>query len=302
MSISARGLSGSIVLGVAALGLAAAGLASAQQPKSQPAKPAADPAAYRPAAGAYQFNYDIDVLGTPVITLGVDLAVGQDSYDASAKIKTVGVANWLFSWTQEIKSQGAITTRDFVPAQHRMTCEYRGRQRSAAIDYNDGKVVNVKVEPKPREDEISDRQRDQTRDPISAVIGLIYAANQGGQRCGGRTQVYDGRRRYDIVITELPPPTGSTAAATATDKTLACEIEFQPIAGEFRRPRPDDATRKPRPNDRARVWMAPVESVKVMAPVRIEFEANIGTMTLTLREANYAVADSTQPRQPSLTR
>ena len=120
----------------------------------------------------------------------VDLTVGPDNYDVAAKIQTVGMANWMFSWTQTIASQGALTASALVPKQHRMNSEFRGTVRNAAIDYADGKVTTVRVEPPPREQEVSERQRLETRDPVSAVIGLIYAANQG-QRCGARAPVFD---------------------------------------------------------------------------------------------------------------
>src|SRR5215510_1531348 len=86
------------VSAVAAFGLVVA----AQSQTPAPPRPAA--ATFRPAAGAYQFLYDVDLLGTPVIALDVDVSFGRDTYDVAAQIKTVGLANWLFSWTQKISS------------------------------------------------------------------------------------------------------------------------------------------------------------------------------------------------------
>jgi hypothetical protein len=295
MSLAVRGLTRSLAALALAAGVAAADGAAQQPAPRRPAPaPAAAPVApaFQPASGDYQFIYDIDLLGTHVITLAVDMTLGHNAYDVAARINTVGMANWLFTWTQTIASQGAITATAFDPAQHRTDSDFRGRKRTAEIEYAEGQIAKVTLDPKPREEEFSDRQRAATRDPISAVIGLIYNANQG-KSCGGRQAVFDGRRRYDIVITDMPRVKDDGAPPGTL---LSCQIEFQSIEGELKKKKPEDADRKPRPNDTARVWMGPIESVNVIAPKRIEFEAAIGTMNLVLREAKYRVDVAAGPR------
>lgn len=279
---SVSDMTNSIAAVVVCSGLAVARPAAAQTVANVPADPG-----FTPSAGAYALNYEADLLGTPVITLGVELNLRRDSYAMSARIGTVGLADWVMGWKQKISSQGRIASAAVQPDQHRNVSEFRGRARKAEIDYVEGRVAQLRVEPPPGDDghdEFNEKQRAGTRDPMSAILALIYAANQG-QGCSGTTGVFDGRRRYDLIISQMPE------AAQVAKSGLACAVQFVNIAGE-KSGKPPNTRRRPDPNDRARVWMAPVTELNVMAPVRIEFDSALGTMTLVLRQANFTTDEA----------
>lgn len=228
--------------------------------------------------------YEVYSGGFHVLNFELDLALAPESYDITARIDSAGFVGWFLSWHQVAESQGRLSPDAISPVSHRSQAEFHGRRRSVEIDYEAGTVGDVRVEPPAREDEGRDevpveRRRD-AMDPISSILSAIRRIS-AGQGCGGRLPVFDGRRRYDLVLTERSRGPGLPQLAGAASEKIQCDFVYEPLAGHNRRDA-DPETRDKRRIQSGRVFAE--RNGALIVPVRIEIDGDWGMTIAHLRE------------------
>lgn len=228
--------------------------------------------------------YEVYSGGFHVLNFELDLALAAERYDVVTRINSAGMVGWLLSWRQVSESRGLLGPGSVAPEQHRSQSEFRGRRRSVEIDYEGGKVDDVRVDPPPREDEgrdeVSPERRREAMDPISSILSAIRRIS-AGQGCGGRLPVFDGRRRYDLVLTERARPAGQPQLSGAASERIQCDFVYEPIAGHERR------NADPETRDRRRIQSGRVFAERngaLVVPVRVELDGDWGMTIAHLRE------------------
>jgi hypothetical protein len=144
----------------------------------------------------------------------------------------------------------------------------------------------VRVEPKKdakRQLQMPETLKSGTLDPASAVFSIIEAFAQLG-RCEGSIPVYDGRRRYDLVVTQvgtrdLRPSSYGMYSGPAT----VCQVAVEPLAG-FKKKKKKKRSDRGFPSS-VKVWLAPVAEGELAVPVRLEGRTGLGRMVLHLVDA-----------------
>ena len=236
--------------------------------------------------GRLGLTYEVYSGGFHLLTVDLDLAMANQRYGVTTRMQTAGLLSWFLSWTQVSASEGVIRNDAMEPERHRSEGQIRGRRRSVEIDYDKGKASAVRVEPPPVEDEDRDEvpvsMQREGPDPMSAILGAVQRLS-AGRGCGGRLPVFDGRRRYDLVLIDrgrrqMPETRYSTFAGDA----LECDFTYEPIAGHIRR-RPDPERSEKRNIQSGRVFAA-VTAGSLVMPVRIEIDSDWGLTVAHLRE------------------
>ncbi len=239
----------------------------------------------------FGLTYEVYSGGFHVLSVDLELALSDQRYDATTRLHTVGVFGWLLSWSQVSRSAGIIRRDAVAPVSHRSFGEFRGRRRATEIDYEAGEVSAVRLDPPPHEDEdrdeVSEAMRREGVDPISALLGAIHRIS-AGDPCDGRLRVFDGRRRYDLVLTDRGTrPLGESRISAFAGDAVQCDFVFQPIAGHIRRVvDPEIAKRRIRSG---RVFVAHAGGPLVM-PVRVEIDGDWGMTIAHLSAVRDAAA------------
>lgn len=257
--------------------------------------PGADPAdAAFVGPGRIGLSYDVFSGGFHLLTFDLDLSLAQQRYDVTTRLQTAGFLSWLLSWSQVAASEGVIVEDALSPVRHRSEGQLRGRHRTVEIDYEKGQVSAVRLDPAPREDEERDEVPEAMRregvDPMSAILGAIRRLS-AGQGCEGRLPVFDGRRRYDLVLTDrgrraMP----ETRYSVFSGDALQCDFVYEPIAGHIRR-RADPEERDKRSVQSGRVYAAAAAG-SLVTPVRVEIDGDWGMTIAHLREVRRAPANA----------
>lgn len=244
--------------------------------------------------GRFGLTYDVFNGGFHLLTVDVDLSMAQQRYGVVTRLRTTGFLSWLLSWSQVSESEGVIGQNLLRPVRYRSEGEFRGRHRMVEIDYNDGRAATVRVDPAPGDDEERDEVPEAMRregfDPMTAILGAVQRVS-AGQGCDGRLPVFDGRRRYDLVLTDrgrrvMPETRYSTFAGEA----LQCDFVYEPIAGHVRR-RADPEQRGKRRVRSGRVYAAAAGGTLVL-PVRVEIDGDWGVTIAHLREMRHGPSGS----------
>jgi hypothetical protein len=254
---------------------------------------AAQSSAVRP--GEAGLNYEIYAGGLHVLTFDLDLKIAPQAYDLTARYGSTGFLGWLIPWTSTSVTSGVMRDDKIVPEQYRVDSKLRGRIRLTDVFYEDGQVTNVKLDPKPQDDEdrelVSDEQKRDTLDPMSAILMATRAIDRG-QSCTGNLPVFDGRRRYDLKLTDGGKQEVRTQYYTAfSGQAVRCDFAIEQVSGFVRRPQNEDTNRQ---LQSGRVWMAPVVAGGPAVPVRLELDGDWGMSIVHLRKFDWRPTDGTR--------
>jgi hypothetical protein len=230
--------------------------------------------------------YQVYSGGFHILNFELELALAPERYDVTTRMRSAGFVGWFMSWKQDAGSQGLFGQDGVSPIRHRSEGEFRGRRRSVEIDYDAGKVNAVRLDPPPQDDEgreeVSVERRREAMDPISAILSAIRRIS-AGQGCGGRLPVFDGRRRYDLVLTDRAShPTGAPQLAGAPGGRVQCDFVYDRIAGHERSQPSDPETKNKRRIQSGRVFAE--RNGTLIVPVRIEIDGDWGMTIAHLRE------------------
>ncbi|MGQ0676249.1 MAG: DUF3108 domain-containing protein [Rhodospirillales bacterium] len=211
-------------------------------------------------------------------------AAAEGRYDARAyaievAARTRGVVAWFGDWVGRGVSRGAASGGALRPTGFRADTTWRGEPRFVELAYAPDGSVAVNAEPPPEldnRDPVPARETLDTVDALSAAMALIRSVNAAG-RCAGETRVYDGRRRFDMRLSDdgedAVPKSGYGVFAGAA---LKCRVALRRIGGIWKNvEHPEDG--KP-----SFLWMARLAPGGPYLPVRIEAETPLGTLIMHL--------------------
>lgn len=227
--------------------------------------------------------------GAPVLSLGANISVPDGSkprdgaYIVTADIATTGNLAMLYPFTQSLKASGALKGHQPQPASYRSDMQVWNRRESIALTYGANGNVGIEANPLTRQAQMAQQQgyANGTMDPASLMVAVASAFAQTGT-CGGRYALFDGARRYDLVLeqggfADLDPTANGYYAGSATECTATPELVagFQQSAMQ--------ANLYPQS---ARLWLAPAIAGFPSVPVRIVAQSQFGEMTLELTQVS----------------
>lgn len=248
------------------------------------------------AADPVKATYRVFVGGVTALDVDATLDVTGDRYRIAMSAVTGGTIGRLFSWRSDSQSDGHVRGDDLRPESHRQTSQLRGEPRNVTLTYGPQGDVSTSVTPPAEKDDREpvppDLQRG-TLDPLTAALDLLFAvgANQG---CDRSLPVFDGRRRYDMVFSEVgrrivDPSRHSIFSGIAQQ----CRVTYKPVAGYARSSSGGGFWQRSNPADRPPVnlWLAPVAAGYPPLPVRLETDSDFGGVVVHLTGITPPAAD-----------
>ena len=282
--IAARASSRMSLAGTLAIGAALlfAGPAMAQSaPDSGPSKSAKVVA-----------KYGINFNGINIGEFKLNATLANSEYNVTAQANISLLAGMLFDWNGNTSSSGRMMSRGPIPYSYSFL--YRTSDKSERIDvkFSNNVVREIAVNPPQRPSSarvpITRKHMQNVVDPLSAVVMLtnIGANKNGSEVCGRKLPIFDGKARYDLVLSfkgtkAISAPNGYKGPA------YICKVKFIPIAGHKAN---DEESTYAAKNEGIEVWMMPVPEAALYVPFYINVPTPVGTATLTSAAFNVDVA------------
>ncbi|MEX2617389.1 MAG: DUF3108 domain-containing protein [Alphaproteobacteria bacterium] len=212
---------------------------------------------------------------------------GDGEYVVSATGRTRGILEFFFKWAGETRTTGRFNGPQVLPTLHESRGQGRSEERRMSIRYDDsGEVADLVVEPTPDPEDVTPLPENAevgTVDPLTVFADLGRAISEG-RGCAGTYAVFDGKRRYDVTISDrgekvLEPTSHSAFSGPA----LICHVEWDMKGGARREKNKYSRTAR----DRTVYVAAPFEGAEPI-PVAMTIETDYGTLTghLTSVEAD----------------
>jgi hypothetical protein len=223
-------------------------------------------------------RYEAYAAGFPMVAFDFRLDQTGEGYVVGGQIRSVGLLRLFYSLAMRTESEGAIAAESLHPRSHETSSRARGKDRLARLDYPGDGTVSTRLvppddsgRPKPTPEQIAG-----TIDPLTAILAIGRAVARDG-RCGGRFAIFDGRRRYDLVLGDDGAEPAERAAGYAlTGELRRCTAAAVKIAGfSF------DQDYSPHTTN-GEVWFAVPRPGAPALPVRIDFGSSWGFVTVRM--------------------
>lgn len=245
----------------------------------------AAPAAAQDERPALGLDYGLYVGGLQALDFSTRVELSQARYDIRFQARTDGFIARLFPFVMEARSRGVRADGRLRPQRYQTANRWGsdGDKRWVALDYpkgaGTGEVVPVvAAQPLSEQDDraiVPQPARQATVDPISAIYGLVINAEAG---CGGRREIFDGRRRYNIVAEDRGNATLEPSDYAVYDgPARLCRLTVEMVEGFWTK-----YDMKDRYPDTIDVWMARVADGLPPLPVRLEAETMLGGLRVHL--------------------
>jgi hypothetical protein len=243
-----------------------------------------------PVASAQDFavalDYDACFGPLRLLSMALTSEVVGDRYHARSVMQTEGLIAFFFPWRAESESSGLRAGTVLRPRLHRADGTYRSERRTVRIEYAPDGAVQARVAPPPEDDwrdGVPQALQDATIDPLTASLLAV------GEACRGRLPVFDGRRRYDLRLEELPHDLVPARGGIYAGPARRCRAFVEAQAG-FWRSDPRDSE-EPTYLD---LWIASPRADVPTVPVYLELTGARGTIAVILTRAR-PLAPGTSP-------
>jgi hypothetical protein len=192
-------------------------------------------------------------------------------------VKLSGLARMMTGGKGAATAAGAIVAGQVQPTSFAVTAKSSSEERTLRMGLTGGNIAAIAIDPpyeeKPDRVPVKEADKRGVVDPMSALImpALASAGLTDPAQCRRTIPVFDGAMRFNVVLSygETKKVDGPGYAGPV----LVCNVRYVPIAGH-RPARP--ATKFMTENRDISVWLAPVESQRVLVPVRISVRTMFG--------------------------
>jgi hypothetical protein len=230
--------------------------------------------------------YKIYVGGFHVMDLKVGIGFAAKAYDVAANAKTSGMIGRMFPWSMKAYSRGNMSAQAVQPVSAGQQNNWRGKNRYIDLKFTDGIASIERIAPKPETDDrdsVPVALRTGVVDLTSAILAIIRKMDTD-QVCKAEMPVFDGRRRYDLIVKpdgqEKLRPSGYTPYV---GDTVNCRLSIDKKAG-FKK---TDKSGWNKGERSARVWMGKAFGDVPPVPVRLTVDTPIGNLIAHLSAATY---------------
>ena len=237
-----------------------------------------------------QARYRLRYNGIEVGKVTVKSNTTATSYSITGSGK-VSVLFGAFKWSASSNVSGTIQGGKPRPAIYAFDWRQNKKGGTVNMGFKDGFPADVAVEPpgKQRPDTVplTDGHKKGALDPMSAIMTLTKA--DGRPPCDRRTEIFDGKRRYDIVFqpkrtTELPPASGRGPPETG----YVCRALYEPVAGH----RDNADTKSYAANRDAEIVLRRIAGSQMLIPYSITIPTSWGNGTMVTERIDIVTAAS----------
>jgi Protein of unknown function (DUF3108) len=225
--------------------------------------------------------YRVDIGNFNLGDFKLTTTIRGEDYQMRGEGRFTVLQGLIYEWRGVTASAGRVTDTGPEPAMYAFNFSDSGKAAERLRITFDGRAVtDVSISPKdrplPRTIPVTKEQLEGVLDPMSGAFLSARSDNPNGDLsvCDHTLPVFDGRQRYDLVITpkrivtvKRTTPTGYGGPA------VICRVKFVPIAGY----QPDNpGIRLMQQSNEIEVWLIPVRGTQMYVPYRIVLPTPVG--------------------------
>jgi hypothetical protein len=204
---------------------------------STPAVAAGGAGADQPAEKASQLQMAMTIYAAG-ITIGkvdMDATIRGSEYHVVSNLTTSGVVNAFWQSQIQATSTGRIGPKTFEPVLYdSFDTNHAAKRQEVSLSYEPGAAPRLYADPpySTHGYDVPADQQKETFDPLSAVMFLTSGvAVSADNPCDVTAPVFDGRRRYNVVLSKIKTQTISMDNGLYKGPAVVCSVQYKQIAG-----------------------------------------------------------------------
>jgi hypothetical protein len=273
------GLTARVAFSCAALVMASAGVLW-----SAPAR-----AVEAPSARIADLTYEVYLGGLHIFTFDVNMTLQPDRYRVTAAGGTRGMVGLLYRWDMKLSAEGLDDNGRIEPRRYAAETDWQRNARTVDLRFAEGGRYDLQQDPPPEPDPdieggLPEALPEGTVDPLSLAVAASRALAESG-RCDQTLPVFDGRRRFDLIVKHIDETTlAPNSYSIYQGAAVRCSFSMERISGfrkSWRSSRQWDAGSSTPPT----IWIAPIRQDLPPVPVRYEGQIALGTIVVHLTHA-----------------
>jgi hypothetical protein len=225
--------------------------------------------------------YRVDLAGFNLGNFTVTAKFRGDDYDLR------GVGNFsilqgiIYDWKGTTLGKGKMTNEGPEPAMYALSYQGGGQGEQLRMNFAAGGVTDVAIVPRhrasPRTIPVTKEQLERVFDPLSGAFLYAHSDNPNGDLrvCDQTVPVFDGRQRFDLVLTPKRAVTVKRDQNSGgyAGPAVICQVRFIPIAGY----QPENpGIQLMSQSDEIEVWLVPMRGTAMYVPYRIVLPTPVG--------------------------
>jgi Protein of unknown function (DUF3108) len=225
--------------------------------------------------------YRVDLAGFNLGNFNLTTVFRGDDYEMRGEARFSILQGLLYQWTGSTASAGRVTSAGPQPAMYALNYSESGRKsEQLRMTFGAGSVTDVQIIPQklpnPRDIPVTKSQLEGVVDPMSGAFLSAHSENPNGDLnvCNQTLPVFDGRQRFDLVLTPKRAVNVQRSATSGyTGPAVICRVKFIPIAGY----QPDNPGIKlMTETNEIEVWLIPIRGTYMYVPYRIVLPTPVG--------------------------
>jgi len=246
----------------------------------------ASPALAETDSNQQKMQYDVYAGGIHALQANLDIDRSEKGrYAIELQAKTYGLLGKLAPWEGTFFSKGWAKEGANKPQLHSSTAIWRKEAELKKYHYKkDGSFKEYTLKddsndgsPKKVDDELTQG----TSDVLTATLNTMEAVAKG-QECSGKTDIFDGKRRYSLVFKQKKEVVlESSRWNVYAGPAIECTVEVVPGAGKwYEKPRGWMSIQE-QGRERGKiptVWLAQITEGQPAVPVKVRVKTSYGTL------------------------
>ncbi|MYZ50115.1 DUF3108 domain-containing protein [Propylenella binzhouense] len=236
------------------------------------------------AAATIDASYGVSLIGLPVGKATLKLVTDGTTYQIQGEGGVRGVSRLLSDATGGVSAAGTLPPGPRpLPVGYRQVIRSDKETENVSIDFANDAVAKTVIDPdrpKHRRNRVPLTEADMrgVLDPASALV-IPTGGATGSEICNRTVPVFDGRQRFDIVLSYQRTETVEGGSHRYSGPAQVCAMRYVPIAGHRKNRR---TIKELAENRDLEIWLAPLASVPVAVPVRLRVGTNFGPLVFRL--------------------
>lgn len=237
-----------------------------------------------PCAGAHaevrlSAQYTISIAGIPIGRGELMAEIGEVRYAAAGSGRASGFLRILVSGEGNVTTAGRLIGGQPVPANFGAVLNDEDERSSVDVRFDNGAATEISATssaPKENRIPLRDEHRTGVIDPVSAMLVPSRPDAPSAQACRRTLPIFDGTRRYDIVLSFKRDEKVKAGDGRET-AVVVCAAALRPIAGH----RADSALVKYLSAGRdLELWLTPIAHTNLLGPYRLSVANLIGDLVI----------------------
>lgn len=241
-----------------------------------------------------QLSYEVYLGGMHIMNSTATFMRNGPRYTMEMKAGTQGLLRSIAEWDADMTSTGRLEKEKVKPQRGTVVTKWQNEPKTVHFTFNGKKGVEVSFNPPEnsnKHEPVSAALKAGALDPLSSIV-QIMARFAYGQSCEQKVPVYDGHRRFDLLLKDSgTEKLEGEDYSVFSGEALRCEADFTMIAGsrkdrEGSRFWEDEKGKKTRPP--VYIYLGEVRPELPLLPVRAETSTILGNIMVHLKDITAA--------------